>query len=258
MPNYNDARGVKKSLRLFSDQEEVDVLVVDDGSVTDLIDEEEIRQIFKGKGTVYFLYSEKNGGITQALNLGIAYIRKTDYKFIARLDAGDVCLNNRFKRQRDFLISEPNIHLVGSHIRMLEMNGNFLFDIKVPTSPEEIRKKIYVSSSCVIHPTIMFKVEIFEKIKEYPTKYYTEDFAFYFEVLKYYNISNIDFFLLEKELNPNSMSLKNRKRQASARLHVLRDNFHFGFYPIYGYIRNYILYLIPNKILIRIKRLVLR
>jgi cellulose synthase/poly-beta-1,6-N-acetylglucosamine synthase-like glycosyltransferase len=258
MPNYNDARGVKKSLGLFSEQEVVDVLVVDDGSVTDLINEEEIRQNFKGKGTVTFLYLEQNGGIIKALNRGLEYIRTTDYKFIARLDAGDICLDNRFKRQREFLLNEPNIHLVGAHIRMLDMNGKFLFNIKVPTNPEEIRKKIYVSSSVVIHPTIMFKVEILEKIKGYPTEYYTEDYALYFEVLKHYNISNVDLFLLEKELNPNSMSLKNRKRQASARLDVLKDNFYFGFYPIYGYFRNYILYLVPNKILIRIKRLVLR
>ena len=39
LPNYNDARGLKKSLSKIEADEEVDILVVDDGSVTDVINE---------------------------------------------------------------------------------------------------------------------------------------------------------------------------------------------------------------------------
>lgn len=254
MPNYNDARGIKKSLSLISEEEQIDVLLVDDGSTTDLIDEQEIIQSFKGKGQIHFLYLKENGGITKALNYGLEYLKDKEYKYIARLDAGDICLNNRFQEQANFLQNHPDIHLVGSNIIVKDLEGNFLFNIKVPTNPKQMKNRMFVSSSTVIHPTIMFKTEILQKIGSYPTKYYTEDYAFYFEVLKEFTISNQDLFLLEKELNPNSMSLKNRKRQASARLDVIKDNFYFGFYPIYGLIRNYILYLVPNSTIISIKK----
>ncbi len=254
LPNYNDARGLKKSLSVMPEHEQIDVLIVDDGSTSDLIDESEIKNSFSGNGKIDFLYLKENGGITKALNYGLAYLKDKEYKYIARLDAGDICLNNRFKVQADFLYNNPDIHLVGSNIIVKDLQGNFLFNIKVPTDPEQMKNRMFVSSSTVIHPTIMFKTEILQKISSYPTKYYTEDYAFYFEVLKEFKISNIDQFLLEKELNPNSMSLKNRKRQASARLAVIKDNFYFGFYPIYGWIRNYILYLVPNKTIISIKK----
>ncbi len=258
LPNYNDARGLKKSLSKIENDEEVDILVVDDGSVSDLINEEEIRECFRGKGIVTFLYLEKNGGIIKALNHGLEYLKTKDYEFIARLDAGDICLNNRFKVQADFLRNNPDIALVGSHIIMNDMEGNFLFNIKVPTDSRRIKDLMFVSSSTVIHPTIMFRFSILEKVKSYPVKYYTEDYAFYFEVLKMYKIANIDKFLLEKELNPNSMSLKTKKKQASARLDVIKDNFYFGFYPIYGLFRNYLLYFTPNKVLIEIKKILFK
>ena len=258
LPNYNDARGLKKSLSIISEDEEIDILIVDDGSKTDLINEQEIKNSFKGKGQIKFIYLKENGGITKALNAGLEYIKNQNYKFIARLDAGDICLNNRFKTQADFLRNNKDIHLVGSNIIVKDLEGNFLFNIKVPTDSTNMKNRMFVSSSTVIHPTIMFKTEILNKIDSYPTKYYTEDYAFYFEVLKEFNISNIDKFLLEKELNPNSMSLKNRKRQASARLDVIKDNFHLGFYPIYGWFRNYLLYLIPNSTIISIKKMIFK
>lgn len=258
MPNYNDARGLKKSLSVISAHEEIDVLIVDDGSTSDLLNEVELQASFKGKGQLYFLYMKENGGITKALNAGLEYLKDKHYTYIARLDAGDICLNDRFKVQADFLKNNPDIHMVGSHIIVKDLQGNFLFNIKVPTDPANMKNLMFVSSSTIIHPTIMFKTEILTKINSYPTKYYTEDYAFYFEVLKYFRISNIDQFLLEKELNPNSMSLKNRKRQASARLDVIKDNFYFGFYPIYGLLRNYILYLVPNSTIISIKKLLFK
>jgi glycosyltransferase involved in cell wall biosynthesis len=258
LPNYNDARGLKKSLEMIPKEDEIDVLIVDDGSVTDLIDEQEIKDHFHAKGKLIFLYLEQNGGIIKALNHGLEHIRTTDYKYIARLDAGDISLNDRFKVQADFLRKHDNIHLIGSKIIVKSMEGKFLFNVKVPTNSNKIKNLMFLNSSTVIHPTIMFKSEILEKVTGYPTKYYTEDYAFYFEVLKYYNISNIDSFMLEKELNPNSMSMKYRKKQASARLDVIKDNFYFGFYPIYGLFRNYMLYIIPNSIIIEIKKIFLR
>ena len=38
LPNYNDARGLKKSLSVMPEHEQIDVLIVDDGSTSDLID----------------------------------------------------------------------------------------------------------------------------------------------------------------------------------------------------------------------------
>lgn len=259
IPHYNDAEGLERSVLSISKEESVDLLIIDDGSRQCEIIEEKIRNNFKANGAIIFLNLKKNGGITQALNCGLEYIRTKHYQYIARLDAGDICLDNRFKIQVDFLKKNPNIKLVGSNVIVKDHKGNFLYEITVPTDSNKIKNRMYISSSTVIHPTIMFKKEIVDKVGLYPEEYEAaEDYAYYFKILKEFEISNINSFLLEKELNPDSISIRKRKVQSLSRVRVILDNFYFGFYPVYGFIRNYILYLVPNKIIIQIKKVILK
>jgi hypothetical protein len=44
------------------------------------------------------------------------------------------------------------------------------------------------------------------------------------------------------------VSGKKRKQQVLNRINVIKDNFYFGFYPIYGLIRNIILLIIPRNL----------
>jgi len=255
IPHYNDFEGLLKSVKSISREESLDLLIVDDGSSKNKIKEDEIRFNFKANGEVIFLYLKENKGITFALNFGLEYIKEKGYNYVGRLDSGDLCLGNRFKIQVDYLKINPDIKLIGSNIIVNDMEGNFLYKIVVPIDSKRIKDRMYISSSTVIHPSIMFKTEILYSIGNYPSDYQaTEDYAFYFKILKQYKISNIDLFLLAKELNPHSISNKNRKIQAYSRLRVIKDNFYFGYYPIYGFVRNYILYLIPNTILNKIKK----
>jgi len=253
IPHYNDTKGLITSIRSIDSSEEIDVLVVDDGSVIDNINENLIKENFTAKGNVIFIYLTKNKGIEYALNLGLKYILKENYKFVARLDTGDKCLDKRFKIQKEFLNNNKDIKLVGSHVRVNDINGSFLYNLIVPIKSDNIKKKIFLTST-LIHPSIMFCLDIIEKVGFYPTIYKAaEDYAYYYKILKYYNCSNINLILVEKELNPNSISVKKRKIQALNKVRIIVKNFYFGYYPIVGLLRNFILYLIPNNILIRIK-----
>ena len=57
-------------------------------------------------------------------------------------------------------------------------------------------------------------------------------------------------------LNENSISKTRRKEQVRNRIKILFSNFRFGFYPIYGLIRNIIIFFIPLFVLNLIKRTV--
>lgn len=255
IPHYNDEVGLKKSLLSINEDEEVDVIVVDDGSKK-IFNIEEIKKSFHAKGQVIFLFLEVNKGIEKALNEGIKKILTLNYNYIARLDTGDLCVGKRFKKQTDFLKNNMDYKLVGSHVRAIDINGSFIYNLKVPITDFEIRKKIYITSSVFVHPAIMFRSDMLSITGFYPINYKAaEDFAFYFNVIKHFKVGNIDEILLEKEYNPNSISVKKRKMQAWNRLRILWDNFHFGFYPIFGLVRNFMLYIIPINILTLIKKI---
>lgn len=254
IPHYNDNNGLIISLASIDSSENVDIVVVDDGSIKSKIDETEVRNSFTGNGNIHFIYLEKNMGIECALNTGLEFIVQKDYKYIARLDTGDTCLKNRFKIQFDFLEQNPIIKLVGSHAKACDTSGNELYNIKVPIGTKEVRNRMYIASA-VIHPSIMFSVDVVKEVGYYQMNYKAaEDFAYYFEILKKFEMSNIDDFLIIKELNPNSISTKKRNIQALNRVKIIYHNFYWGYYPIYGLIRNTLIYLTPNNWIIAIKK----
>lgn len=258
IPHYNDIEGLYKSIQSIDPTENVDILVVDDGS-SDINKPllEKLKQYFQAKGNIHIIYFEENRGIEEALNAGLEYIEIKSYDFIARLDTGDTCVGQRFYKQALFLNQNPEIKLIGSKTKVVDEKNRFLYNLNVITDPERIANRMFISSSTIIHPSIMFNSDILKKTGKYPTNRQTcEDYAFYFRVLKFFKISNLDEVLIVKELNPNSISVKKRKKQAWARLRVIIDNFKFNHYALYGLLLNFILFCIPVSLLSNIKKVI--
>lgn len=255
IPHYDNPKGLLVSLASIGCNENLDVLIVDDGS-NKKFDEIEVKKAFQATGNIFFIYLQQNSGIEIALNKGLAYIIKNKYTYTARLDCGDVCLGDRFQLQKDFLEEATSISLVGSNVNFVDTNGAYLYTVKVPEKDELIRKKMYVNAMH-IHPSIMFRNSIFPKINLYPTAYQAaEDYAFFFNVMNSFKVANINKVLVQCEINPKGISTLMRKKQAKNRIKIILNNFYFGLYPIYGLLRSLLLYITPLSILIKIKKIV--
>ena len=83
------------------------------------------------------LSQEDDGrGITRVLN---DLAKKAKGEFLARMDTDDICLPNRFKAQVEYLLSHPDVQLVGSCADLIDEKGNRIGVQKMPTSWEEIK-----------------------------------------------------------------------------------------------------------------------
>lgn len=253
IPHYRNLEGLHKSLASIHTDEKVDILIVDDGSNI-LLNEKNINNSFTAKGEVFFLYMNKNEGIEKALNTGLKHILlQNKYTYIARLDCGDTCLKNRFAKQETYLERNESIVLVGTFVDFVDIDGKYLYTLKLPTEDRLIRKKMFINAMH-IHPTIMFRASMLNKTGLYPTKYKaTEDYAFFFKILKYFKVANLNEVLVRCELNENGISSSQRKQQTQNRLRIIKENFYLGFYPIYGFIRNSIIHYLPVSLLTKIK-----
>lgn len=257
IPHFNNPEGLYNSIRSLNKSTQIDLLVVDDGSNT-AFEESIVREIFKAQGKCIFFYLETNKGIEEALNLGLKYAIQNKYTYVARLDCGDLCAENRFSLQEKFLDTHIDHAIVGSAVKFFSMDGKNEYYIKHPLTHEEIIKKLYLNSM-LVHPSIMIRVSYLNKIGLYPTNYKAaEEYALFFNTIKHYKIANIKEVLVECELNPNGISATRRKRQVLSRILIVWDNFYFGFYPIYGLLRNCILYFMPYALLNTIKKYVLK
>lgn len=255
IPHYNNPNGLKKSIQSINKNENVDILIVDDGSQKEKINESIINKSFIAKGNIFYLYLDKNKGIEHALNEGLTHIMTNKYQYVARLDCGDTCIGKRFEIQEKYLDTHPNIKLLGTNVIVTNIEGKELYKIHKPEKSEFIRKHMYLNSM-FMHPSIMFRADVISSVGKYPTEYKAaEDYAFFFKIIKKFESKNLQSFLLNYEVNPNSISLKQRKQQVKSRIKIIKKYFYFGFYPIYGLIRSYILLYTPYSFILYLKKI---
>ncbi len=246
LPHFNDFEGLQKSIASIGPTEKVDVLVVDDGSQEE-IDEAAVKRVKHFDGKIYFLYFAENQGICKAMNQGLAWIQKHNYRYIARLDCGDTCGRRRFEKQQNFLETHPSVGLIGTWSIFVDKAGKGLFACATPIADTEIRQKIYWSCPFV-HPSIMFRVEVLNTIKGYDERFLVgEDLPFYFEVIKYWQVANLPEYLLFYELNEKSISSTKREKVLSACFITLKEHFRWGIWPLLGLLKNILARQLPRN-----------
>lgn len=111
----------------------------------------------------------KNGGLAAALNFLLEIVLKnSEYKFIGRMDADDISLPLRFEKQRDFLLNNQDITVLGCWYEEIDESGKHLSYRKIPTEHEALRKRYFIRTPFA-HPSVMYRRELIEKAGYYPT-----------------------------------------------------------------------------------------
>lgn len=153
----------------------VEVIVVDDGSTDG---SGELLDTMAAAASWLRVLHRPHEGIAAALNVGLAAARGD---FIARMDADDLSLSGRIARQRDFLLSHPDIGLVGGrvefggdrvHARGYALHVDWLNGL---TTPEEIALERFVESPFA-HPSVMFRRELIAAHGGYRDGEFPEDY----------------------------------------------------------------------------------
>lgn len=112
MPAYNASRTIADSIEsiLRQDYENIEVIVVDDGSVDDTL---RIAEKISDKDSRVRLFHKKNGGVSSARNMALT---KAIGEHVAFLDADDVYEEKRFGEQVAVLQQDDTVGLVfGRH-----------------------------------------------------------------------------------------------------------------------------------------------
>ncbi len=249
IPVYNNQKGLAISLSSIQD-EIVDIIVVDDGSEVPIQISADLLH-----ANINLIRLEKNQGITSALNEGLRYILDKGYKYLARLDAGDIVLPVRFLKQFTFLEKNPNYALVGGQVKFVDPNGQELWKERFPTKYEDI-KRIMHSRNCFIHPAVMMRTDVLRELGGYSADYpAAEDYELFMRIVKRYSVANLDEVVLVCEVNPFSISIQKRRRQVLSRLKVMLRYFDPAIKESYlGILKNVFLLTLPYSFVITIKK----
>lgn len=173
IPVHNGEKYIKESIDSCLNQtyDNIEIIVVDDNS------EDKTLEILKNYGEkITVLPVEKQNGLGNVINIGI---RKSEGKYIARMDADDVMYPTRIQKQVEYLESNPNCVAIGGQIDIIDENSNITGHREYAIEDRDIKKNRFLFQPFA-HPAVTLRKSIVEEIGLYPENMWkVEDVKFF-------------------------------------------------------------------------------
>lgn len=176
MPVYNAGRYLQQAIESILAQtlKEFELIIVDDGSVDD---SGRILESFND-GRIRILTHTSNRGIVKSLNDGIEMCVGA---FIARMDADDIALPDRLKKQVAVFDSDETIGVVDSVQLIIGFDNSSLQRYNSPIVTERAIRFTLPKWNCLGHPSVMIKADILRSYKYRSTPY--EDYDLWMRMM---------------------------------------------------------------------------
>lgn len=178
MPARDAAATVEETLRSLAAQTEPDweLIVVDDGSTDET---PSILGAWAARdGRIRVLRHDAGRGIVAALETAVAAARGP---LLARMDADDLAMPERLARQRDLLLADERLGIVGCRVRYFPEEAvgggarRYETWLNALLTPEEHARDIFVECP-IAHPTFMMRREALRAVGGYRACGWPEDY----------------------------------------------------------------------------------
>jgi glycosyltransferase involved in cell wall biosynthesis len=215
LPTYNCEKFINECIDSILTQTypNFELLIIDDCSTDNTVN---LIKQYKDE-RIKLTVKEKNTGYTDSLNWGI---ENANGEYIARMDGDDVCLPTRFEEQVKVMIENPKVSICGSWAKVLGTDGY----IKVPETNEQVFKR-FLFQNAIVHPSLMFRKEVFSNYKYERDFEPAEDFYLWTKLIFDYDFYNIQKPLLLYRKHETNVSKRREKQQKEKALEAM-----FNFY----------------------------
>jgi glycosyltransferase involved in cell wall biosynthesis len=204
MPVYNAERFLSQAVESVLSQSfrEFKFIIIDDGSSDQSL---RILNEFAAKDSRILLRSRANTGYSAALNEGLALAQG---RYIARMDADDVCRPTRFEKQLAFMENNPQCVAVGSYAEYMDVDGWPIYVVHRPTEHEAIDEMhIRGVGGAILHPAAMLRTDALRQVGGYRTEFEpAEDADLFLRLAEVGRLANRPEVLLNYRFNMASIS----------------------------------------------------
>ena len=177
-----------------------------------------LEEYTKKDSRIIVIYNEKNIGLTKSLNKGLAIAKG---KYIARMDADDISLPERFEKQVSFFENNKDIIICGTNVIYIDQDEKVLGQSCVYLDQEAIRTSMIFQTQ-LLHPTVMFYRTIAGKAVRYDEYYrYAQDYALWASFINY-EMGNIREALVKYRISQEQVTTRNRSKQIDYSLVIQR------------------------------------
>jgi len=176
LPVYNAERYIAFSIESVINQtyRNLEILIVDDASNDRSI---ELVQGFKDS-RIKIVKNEQNSGISASLNKGLSLAIG---KYIARMDADDICLPNRIETQVKFLLANPDVAVIDSVMQLMDTDNKLMSRVNSTKISEKAIRRTLPFDNCLGHSSVMLPREIYTRYRY--RKVVHEDYDLWLRIL---------------------------------------------------------------------------
>jgi len=229
LPVYNAEKYIEQAIQSILNQTfpNFELIIINDGSTDNSLNI--IKSITDSR---ILIINQENKGLISTLNHGID-ISKGEY--IARMDADDIALPERFEAQLKLFIQNDNLGLCGTST----MNFGAINNQKTRSNNDQFLKSYLLFGPPFAHPSIMIKRSILiqNNIRYDENFTHCEDFAMWSAMQSFCEFSNVEGVLLKYRVHPEQITNQHsdtvldahfiicNKNLASLQLAIQEDDF---------------------------------
>lgn len=172
IPVYNAEETLDDALSTVANQTFSDfrVIAVDDGSTDGSA---QILRNWAERDARFTVVSKSNGGIVDALNFGLQRITG---RYLARFDADDLAMPERFARQVRYLDEHPECVGVGCGIRHFDEGRSAIEGLPQPGPPEAADMDLIPAREpYIVHPFLTVRTDALQRVGGYRYVPHSED-----------------------------------------------------------------------------------
>ncbi len=157
-----------------------------------------------------------NQGLARTLNQLLRLLH--DEAFVFRMDADDLALPQRYRRQLEHLRLHPEIDVLGTAITEIDELSGQARTVRFASGPEDALSHMHRRVP-VAHPTVCVRRRVFDALPGYPENGTNEDLGLWFAcAAKGFRFDNLPESLLRYRISP---SFWQRRSLAKARSELL-------------------------------------
>lgn len=210
MAVYNGGRFLEESVASILAQRfgDVEFVVVDDGSTDGT--PEILARASRQDGRIRVIRQERRGQ-TAALICGV---REARGRYVARQDADDVSLPERFERQVRYLDTHPAVAVLGCRAEVIDEAGEVTGIVPSRHGVEQVRAGLLTFRATMVHSSIMMRRDAYEAVGGYREAFrVAQDIDLWLRMVQRFDVDNLPEPFLRWRINREGVYVRQRTLQ---------------------------------------------
>jgi len=218
MANYNGGSYLPLAVESILAQScgDFELIIIDDCSTDD--SRAYLRSLDDPR--VRLLENQQNRGQTASLNIGL---EAATGRYMARMDADDICEPTRFERQLQFLESRQDIAISGTQARFIDDKGSDCGVSHHPNDPDSVWAYGFLQNP-FLHPSVFLRIELVrDEGVRFDESVVNQDFELWSRLLPTHRGANLPERLIRYRVHADSMTIRHLEENLRASAAIIRS-----------------------------------